>query len=198
MPFITEELSHRMGFVAEGKSLMYEAWPVAEEIALATAKTVSNVDGKFELVKAGRFLRSTYNIADGKKLNYHIKAADNDTLAYLNSEFDSLKLFLNAESIDITLDAFDSAANGAAPSQPCTLGIISLPLAGLIDVEAEKARIGKQLKDLDTWIKSAQGKLANERFVTSAPANVVQAARDQLAELEEKRAKALAVFETLG
>ena len=198
MPFITEELSHRMGFVAEGKSLMYEAWPIAEEIALATAKTVSNVDGKFELVKAGRFLRSTYNIADGKKLNYHIKAADNDTLAYLNSEFDSLKLFLNAESIDITLEAFDSVANGAAPSQPCTLGIISLPLAGLIDVEAEKARIGKQLKDLDTWIKSAQGKLANERFVTSAPAKVVQAARDQLAELEEKRAKALAVFETLG
>jgi valyl-tRNA synthetase len=187
-----------MGFVAEGKSLMYEAWPVAEEISAANAKTVANVDGKFELVKAGRFLRSTYNIADGKKLNYHIKAADNDTLAYLNSEFDSLKLFLNAESIDITLEAFDSAANGAAPSQPCTLGIISLPLAGLIDVEAEKARIGKQLKDLDTWIKSAQGKLANERFVTSAPANVVQAARDQLAELEEKRAKALAVFETLG
>jgi valyl-tRNA synthetase len=147
MPFITEELSHRMGFVAEGKSLMYEAWPVAEEIALATAKTVSNVDGKFELVKAGRFLRSTYNIADGKKLNYHIKAANNETLDYLKSEFDSLKLFLNAESIDITLEAFDSAANGAAPSQPCTLGISSLPLAGLIEVEAEKAHIGRQLKD---------------------------------------------------
>ena len=146
-------------------------------------------DGKFEMVRIGRFLRSSYNIADGKKLNFHIKAAGEKEFAYLCSQKESLKLLLNAEEVEISLDTFDSAANGAAPSQPGAMGIISLPLAGLIDVAAELARMEKQLKDIINWIASAKGKLSNERFVNNAPAQVVADARASLADLEERKVR---------
>ncbi|MCQ2380545.1 MAG: hypothetical protein MJ025_06475, partial [Victivallaceae bacterium] len=64
-----------------------------------------------------------------------------------------------------------------------------LPLKGLIDVDAELARLDKQRADLVKWIASTRGRLSNEKFVSSAPANVVEAARKQLADLEEKLAR---------
>ncbi|MBR7104158.1 MAG: class I tRNA ligase family protein, partial [Lentisphaeria bacterium] len=189
MPFITEELAHRMGFVEEGKSIMYTAWPTPDAAARFDAAETAMTDGKFEMVRIGRFLRSSYNIPDGKKLNFHIKAVGEKELVFLCAQKDSLKLLLNAEEIEISLEAFDSAANGAAPSQPGTMGIISLPLAGLIDVAAEVARLEKQLQDLNKWIASAKGKLSNERFVSNAPAQVVADARAGLADLEERKGR---------
>ena len=168
---------------------MYSAWPTPDASAKFDAAETALTDGKFELVRIGRFLRSSYNIPDGKKLNFHIKAAGNAELEFLNSQKDSLKLLLNAEDIEISLEAFDSAANGAAPSQLGAMGILSLPLAGLIDVDAEVARLEKQLKDINNWIKSARGKLSNERFVQNAPAQVVADARASLADLEERKVR---------
>ena len=189
MPFITEELAHRMGFVEDGKSIMYSAWPMPDAAARFDAAETALTDGKFELVRIGRFLRSSYNIPDGKKLNFHVKAAGQAELDFLTSQKESLKLLLNAEDIVISLEAFDSAANGAAPSQLGAMGVLSLPLAGLIDVDAEVARLEKQLKDINNWIKSAQGKLSNERFVQNAPAQVVADARASLADLEERKVR---------
>jgi valyl-tRNA synthetase len=199
MPFITEELAHRMGFVDADGTLMYEEFPKPG----ACGKYVSDpviplVEGKFELVRGGRFLRSSYNIADGKKLNFHIKAASPESLAFLNGELESLKLLLNAEQIDLSLDAFDSAALGAAPKQVCQLGVISLPLAGLIDVAAEKVKLEKQLKDLDGWIRGTEAKLANEKFLNGAPPQVVADAKSKLAELVERRERTVELLKDLN
>ena len=197
MPFITEELAHRMGFVDEGDTLMYKSYPQPGSFH-GDAAVIAEVDGKFELVRGGRFLRSSYNIADGKKLNFHVKAADAGALEFLKAEEDSLKLLLNAENIEITLDDFDSAKLGAAPKQLCRLGVISLPLAGLIDVAAEKAKLEKQLKDLDGWIRGTESKLANERFVNNAPPQVVADARAKLAELQERRERTAELLKELN
>ena len=197
MPFITEELAHRMGFVDEGDTLMYKSYPQPGSFN-GDAAVIAKVDGKFELVRGGRFLRSSYNIADGKKLNFHVKAADAEALEFLKAEEDSLKLLLNAENLEITLADFDSAKLGAAPKQLCRLGVISLPLAGLIDVAAEKAKLEKQLKDLDGWIRGTQGKLANERFVNNAPPQVVADARAKLAELQERRERTAELLKDLN
>ena len=198
MPFITEELAHRMGFVDEGETLMYEAFPVPGACAVADDGAIARVEGKFELVRGGRFLRSSYNIADGKKLNFHIKAGTPEDLAFLTSELDSLKLLLNAEKIDLSLDAFDSAAQGAAPKRVCQMGVVSLPLAGLIDVAAEKAKLEKQLKELDGWIRGTEAKLANEKFLNGAPPQVVADAKSKLAELVERRGRTAELLNDLG
>ena len=196
MPFITEELAHRMGLLAENELLMYQLLPECENIAFdADAKLAED---KFELVKGGRFLRSNYNIPDGRKLKFHIKATDAAALEGLKAQIDSLKLLLNAEDIELTLENFDSAKNGAAPSKLCAAGIISLPLAGLIDVEAEKAKLNKELADINKWIAGTAGKLKNERFVNSAPEQVVANARAQLADLEARKLRTEELLATLG
>jgi valyl-tRNA synthetase len=199
MPFITEELAHRMGFVGENETLMYEPFPKPGECGQYVSDAViGQVEGKFELVRGGRFLRSSYNIADGRKLNFHVKAASPEALAFLQGELDSLKLLLNAESIELSLDAFDSSAHGAAPKRVCQAGIISLPLAGLIDVAAEKAKLEKQLKELIGWIRGTEAKLANEKFLNGAPPQVVADAKSKLAELLERRERTTELLNDLG
>jgi valyl-tRNA synthetase len=198
MPFITEELAHRMGFISENDTIMYAKWPESDVNAAFSAESIKEIEGKFEMVRAGRFLRSSYNFPDGKKLRFHIKAADSKMLAFLKAEAESLKLLLNAEDVEISAEAFDSAANGAAPSQLVKAGVISLPLAGLIDVAAEKAKLEKQLKDLDNWINGAKAKLSNEKFVNGAPAQVVADARTKLAELEDRKLRVVELMQTLG
>ena len=197
MPFITEELAHRMGFVAENDSIMFSQWPEANQELKLDSDIIRSIEGKFEMVRAGRNLRSSYSIADGKKLAFHIKAANEAALEVLTKELDSLKHLLNASEIELGLEAFDCASRGAAPSQLGELGVISLPLAGLIDVEAECAKLEKQLKDIEKWLSGVRGRLSNEKFVNSAPAQVVADARKQLEELEAKKSQTESILSGL-
>ena len=197
MPFITEELAHRMGFVAENDSIMFSQWPEANQELKLDSDIIRSIEGKFEMVRSGRNLRSSYSIADGKKLAFHIKAANEAALEVLTKELDSLKHLLNASEIELGLEAFDCASRGAAPSQLGELGVISLPLAGLIDVEAECAKLEKQLKDIEKWLSGVRGRLSNEKFVNSAPAQVVADARKQLEELEAKKSQTESILSGL-
>ena len=200
MPFITEELAHQMGFVAEGKSIMFESYPecaLTAEQSAEYAAAAALVDGKFELVRCGRALRSNYQLPDGKKVNFYIKAADAASADFLNAEISSLKSLLNAGGLEVALAEFDSAANGAAPSQLASSGTIYLPLAGLIDIAEELKKLDKQKAELEGWIKGSKAKLSNEKFVSKAPEAVVQAAREHLQELEGKLERTLELIKAL-
>jgi valyl-tRNA synthetase len=72
-----------------------------------------------------------------------------------------------------------------------------LPLAGLVDLEQEIARLQKALAEADREIQRAQGKLSNESFLTKAPPHVVQQQRDRLAEQQERRARLEARLQAL-
>jgi valyl-tRNA synthetase len=72
---------------------------------------------------------------------------------------------------------------------------IILPLEGLIDVEAERAKLRKTLADLERQIGGHRSKLSNEGFVARAPAAVVEQARSKLAELESQREAVLQLLE---
>ena len=131
-------------------------------------------------------------------MKFHVKAADAEGAEFLKKEFASLKSLLNAEDIELSLDAFDAAGRGAAASQTVSCGVISLPLADLIDVDAEISRLQKQLADLNKWIAGNKSRLANEKFVNSAPAQVVADTRNKLAELEQKAAHTQELLDTLA
>ena len=200
MPFITEELAHQMGFVAEGKSIMFESYPeyaLTEAQSAEFAPAAAAVDAKFELIRAGRALRSNYQLPDGKKVNFYIKAADAESEAFLKSEITSVKSLLNAGELEVAMAEFDSAANGAAPSQLAAAGTIYLPLAGLIDIAEELKKLDKQKAELEGWIKGSKAKLSNEKFVAKAPEAVVQAAREHLQELEGKLERTLELIKAL-
>ena len=124
MPFITEELAHQMGFVGDEASIMYEPFPETDACCSADPAELERVEGKFELVRGGRFLKASYNIPDGKKVKFYVKAVDTDALAFFREQEASLRSLLNAEEIEFSLDDFDSAARGAAPSRLCRFGTV--------------------------------------------------------------------------
>ena len=75
---------------------------------------------------------------------------------------------------------------------------IYLPLEGIIDLGAEVARLTKEQGVLDKEIKQLTGKLANERFVANAPAEVVQENRDRLSGAKSKHGKIVAALDRMG
>ena len=193
MPFITEELAHQMGFLAENESIMYAEFPLpmsVREVPIPDADAViARCEAKYELVRAGRNLRVSYNLPPGKKLNFHIKAADAAYEAYLKESFDCLKGLLNASELTVSQEDYVCDDASGAPSSLVAAGAVFLPLKGLIDVEAEKAKLLKQQKELQGWIRSSEAKLSNERFISKAPAKVVEEAKAYLADLKEKLAR---------
>jgi len=189
MPFITEELAHQMGFLEDGETIMYAPFPEDDGFRGADANELLRIDGKFELVRAGRFLKASYNLPDGKKVKFFVKALDADALAFLEGEKASILSLLNAEEVELTLADYDPSAHGAAPSRVSGLGTVYLPLADLIDVAAEKAKLEKQKKEFEGWIAGTKARLGNEKFLAKAPENVVADAKAQLAAMEEKLAR---------
>ncbi|MCP3967537.1 MAG: valine--tRNA ligase [Lentisphaerae bacterium] len=192
MPFITEELAHQMGFLGEEQTIMHEHYPrPLEDLKIPSIMDkdpdlLDMVEAKFQIVRAGRSLKANYGIADGKKVNYFIKAINQANADFLKSEIASLKTLLNADEVEISLDDFDVDANGAAPSQLANSGTIYLPLKGLIDLDDEMKKLGKQKKQIIGWIKGSEAKLSNERFLSKAPEKVVTEAKEHLEGLKHK------------
>ena len=193
MPFITEELAHQMGFLSDSESIMYAEFPLPmseKEVAIPDAESVmAKTEAKFELISAGRTLRISYNIAPGKKIDFHVKAANDSMEEFLKKGIDSLKWLLNANSVTISQEDYHCDDASGAPSTLVAAGAIFLPLKGLIDVEAEKAKLKKQQTELLGCIKSSEAKLSNERFLAKAPPKVVEEAKAYLVDLKEKLAR---------
>ena len=98
-------------------------------------------------------------------------------------EVEVIQSLLNAESL--TPDASYAPRKGT-PMARSAMGELYLPLDGLIDVDAERARLGKQLAKIEKEIEKASGKLSNPKFTERAPEDVLQEARDRLADWQEK------------
>ena len=190
MPFITEELAHRMGFLADGQSIMTAAFPEADLKLPSNADKISEMTAdKYALISAGRNLRLSNNIAPGKRIEYHIRAASQEILDSLCDQMDSLTAMLNASLISVSLENYASEDGTPAPSIVCDAGAIFLPLKGLVDPAAEREKLTKQKAELTGWIKAAEAKLNNEKFVSRAPAKVVEDVKTQLADLKDKLAR---------
>jgi len=199
MPFITEELAHRMGFLADGQSIMTAAFPEADLALPADADKISEMTAdKYALISAGRNLRLSNSIPPGKRIEYHIRAASQEISDALCAQMDSLTAMLNASLISVSLENYASEDGVPAPSIVCNAGAIFLPLKGLVDPAAEREKLTKQKAELTGWIKAAEAKLNNEKFVSRAPAKVVEDVKTQLADLKDKLARveeSLAAFQ---
>jgi len=190
MPFITEELWHGLGYSEEmpadqgGETIMTAHWPATfEDDFMAHYGLVGTVDqlvgAKHELVTAGRNLRAIGNIPFAKKVDYILKPAG----ALDPYEAEVIQSLLNAEGLEVNPDY---APRKGTPTSRSALGELFLPLDGLIDLEAEKARLEGQLQKFAKEIEKASAKLNNPKFTERAPEEVLQEARDRLAEWQEK------------
>jgi len=188
MPFVTEELSHHLGFLAEDNSIMDAEWPAPltdDELARlgATSDLVTLVTAKFEMIRAVRNVRGTYLIPPAKKVAVVVAPSAEETTRFLSADLLSLKSLLYASEVTIDPDYEAVGPTGVALGQ---LGTAYIPLADVIDVSAERERLEKQQSEALGFIDKAQRKLDNEGFVSRAPADVVQRERDRLLELRDK------------
>ncbi|MDD4622483.1 MAG: valine--tRNA ligase [Kiritimatiellae bacterium] len=199
MPFLTEELWHQMGYGADDETIMQAPWPqpfAAAETAAwgVTPDVTAYVDAKRELVTAGRALRADYNIAPARFVKYVIRAVDAAAAGRLSADLDTLKQQLRAKQIDIL--AGDADVAQAMPGTLCKLGAVCLPLEGLVDAEAEAARVKAELDKARGFLKGIEAKLANPGFVAKAPAAVIDQQREKQQELTAAIERLQALYDT--
>jgi len=202
LPFITEELWHGMGFAKDlpenqgGKTLMFALWPKPlsdeEKEYFGLDDTADAVaQAKYDLVSLGRGLRRDCKIDPAKKIRFTVRPAG--TLS--PSDVEVLKLLLNAEALDV-VDAAWTPDRGT-PVAVNALGELFLPLAGLIDFEAERTRLTKELERVKIEVTKVQEKLANPAFAAKVPAKVLEEHQARLQDWQAKEAQIAASLANL-
>jgi valyl-tRNA synthetase len=183
MPFLTEEIWQHLP--RSGETISLAEWP-AYDAGREAPDAVREMRQLMDVIRAVRNIRAEVNVAPGKKIELVIKPADAEAERILARNVEYLKRFCNTESL-----AIDPAAS--APEKAMSAVVsgaeLYLPLAGLIDIGQEIARLTKELETLNKEVERASGKLANEGFVSKAPARVIEEEREKLRDYTERRDK---------
>jgi valyl-tRNA synthetase len=202
LPFITEELWQSMGFAQDmppkqgGETIMFAPWPQAftpeeREYFILDESDEQYAAAKFEVVNRGRALRRDCNIASNKRVRFILKPQ-----APLPAhEALVLKLLLNAEQLEV--DAAYTAPKGT-PTALTPLGELFLPLDGLIDVDAERDRLDKELTKVGAELDKVRAKLADENFAAKVPAKVLEDHQKRERDWADKHAQLTKMREALG
>ncbi|MFC4099973.1 valine--tRNA ligase [Paenibacillus xanthanilyticus] len=181
MPFISEEIWQHLPH--EGESITLAAWPTYDE-ALEAPEAVREMELLMELIRAVRNIRAEVNVPMSKKIELMIKPKSETEAAILgrNEEFVSRFCGTSKLAIDLTLNASDKAMTAVV-----TGAELYFPLAGLIDISQEIARLEKEIQTLNAEVERVEKKLANEGFVAKAPAKVIEEEKAKMADYAEKR-----------
>lgn len=167
MPFITEELWEKIG-AQRDSALIVADWPKLSG-DLNTQSAADDVNWLIRLVTALRSVRAEMNIPPSKKGPLIVVGADAVIKARLERYSDALDVLARVDTWSIT----DVTPEGSIQTVVDDL-VCALPLAGLVDFKAERARLCKQAEKLAEEIAKVDNKLGNARFVDKAPAAVVE------------------------
>ncbi|MDP1698720.1 MAG: valine--tRNA ligase [Xanthomonadaceae bacterium] len=186
IPFVTEELwqavAPRRGISADpaqGDSISRQPYPQAAEFAGDYANAEAGVEWLRSVISAVRRIRSEMNVAPGKPVPLLFAGGNAEDRARSTQFADAIAFLCRAQS-----QQWLAAGNEAPPAAAAALGDlrILIPLAGLIDVGAERVRLDKEIGRLRAEIAKAEGKLSNANFVANAPAAVVAQERARIAD----------------
>ena len=180
MPFITEEIWQKIGPLAgrSGPTIMLEPWPLPKEGARDT-EAESEMRWVMDFILAVRQIRGEMDIAPSRRIDVLLGAASGAELARLARTRHFIERLAGIGGLR------ELAAGASEPeSAVALLGEmrILLPMAGLIDVAAESARLEKRIARLQQDLLKTQSKLANSNFVANAPPAVVAQEQARLAE----------------
>ena len=178
MPFFTEEIFEKLP-TAEGKSIVVSEYPEVRP-EFDDAEAGDGVAMLIEIITAVRNIRAEVNTPLSKAVPMMIKS---DKEAFLNKVAPYIRRFTNPSELTI---AADVTAPEQAMSAVVTGAEIYLPLAGLINIEEEIARLNKELDKWQKELDMVNRKLSNEKFVANAKAEVVDKERAKLADYQEK------------
>jgi len=193
MPFITEELWHALADPAHPRSydLIVAKWP--EPAGQVDAQASAEIDWLIRLVSEVRTARAELGVPPGAKLQAIANEANAQTRERIDRLGQQLGRLARIESW-----TFDGAASGGAAQIVVDETTIVLPLEGVIDIEAERARLTKSLSAAQKEAKSLEGRLANPAFVEKAKPEAVEKARADHAEKVAEAERLEAALARLG
>ncbi|WP_455040956.1 valine--tRNA ligase [Granulicatella adiacens] len=191
MPFVTEEIWQSVPHV--GESLVVATYPTVHPEQM-DEQAAEEMEFLMDFIRSVRTVRNEMNTPLSKPINIIAKVSDAAHYAVLKenesyiARFSNPEEFVYGEDVEAPSDAVTSVITGAE---------IYLPLAGLINIEDEIARLEKEAEKLQQEVDRVEKKLSNEKFVAKAPAAVVEAERAKGADYQAQREAVLERIATL-
>ncbi|MFC3105090.1 valine--tRNA ligase [Salinisphaera aquimarina] len=191
MPFITEEIWQRVAPLVRGKALAAGGESISVQPFPAADDSKHNPDAEAEIdwlrgvIDGLRQIRGEMDIAPKQRIPLLVANASDDDRARLVRHRPSIDFLAGVESVDAVSAA---EAPEAATAMVGSMQLL-VPLAGLIDKDAELARLDKRIAKLEKDLHGIRGRLSSESFVAKAPAEVVDKAREQQANAERESAE---------
>jgi valyl-tRNA synthetase len=182
MPFITEEIWQQIKGLAgaKGDTIMLQPYPEADHSRIDET-AIADIEWLKRVIIGIRNIRGEMNITPAKHLPIYFNNGGTDDLRKLNDNRQFLAKLANLESI-----TWLEPGEEAPMSATALVGSMEIlvPMAGLIDKDAELTRLNKEIDKLQRELEKVQNKLGNENFVGKAPAEVVAKERERMADME--------------
>jgi valyl-tRNA synthetase len=179
MPFVTEELWDRMVEVGikRDQMLALSTWPSADGLVAQDAD--AEIGWLVALVSEIRSVRSEMNVPAGARTPLVLVGAGKDTKARAERHEDTIKRLARIESLSFARTPPKGSAQIVLDETT-----VCLPLASVIDMASERARLAREIEKTEGEIRKIDGKLANKQFVEKAPEDVVEEQRELLTAFE--------------
>ena len=181
MPFITEEIWQALPH--QGDFLMLQSWPKADP-AWADVKAKESMEAVMDVIRAIRARRSEMNVPPSKKAALTIVTNEADIFASGEAHLKRL-----AWCSSVTVQQEDLTDTAGMVCDITHMAKLYMPLAELVDLAKEKARLEKDLGKKQGELKGLEGKLSNPGFLNKAPEHVVAAEKDRAEKLKVLIAK---------
>ena len=190
MPFVTEELWSKTGQRAD--YLMLDKWP-SFDASLMNPEADAQIGWLIGAISEIRSVRAEMNVPAGARIPLVLVGANSETKVRVDETQNVLMRLARVSDISFA----DRVPEGAVQT---VLGetIFALPLADVIDVAAEKARLTKDIAKADGEIKKIAGKLGNQGFLDKAPESVIAENQKRLEEEQARRDKLSDALARLG
>ncbi|WP_299264187.1 valine--tRNA ligase [uncultured Psychrosphaera sp.] len=185
MPFITETIWQRVqpltGLTADAESIMLNAYPTYNA-DLVDEQAVADVEWLKQFILVIRNIRGEMDLSPNKPINVLLRNASAQDLERLTANKAFLMALAKLETINVLADGEKAPASASG-----LVGVMDvlIPMAGLIDKDAELSRLTKAMEKANQELQRVSGKLSNEKFVSNAPPAVIEKEQAKMAEYQQ-------------
>ena len=196
MPFVTEEIYGELPVKRETEHLIMAAWPDASDFAsfrdAASEKSIATV---CDIVGSVRSIRARYGLSRKQALDVVVKPADTQTGNMISAQSELINRLANISALSVDVNVQKPESSSVVVVNNIEIYII---LEGFVDLEAEKARLTKELQALEKDEQMFSKKLSNPGFLQNAKPEVIEKDKAKLAKIQESISLLNTQIEELG
>ena len=199
MPFVTEEIWQTLkervpADPGAPDALIIAEYPTADA-AFHDDEAEHDISLVMETVRSIRNLRAEFRIQQHQRIEAVLDLPEDGAIA--EAESDAIKMLARVEPLNFGAET-NGTVSGDSVSLVLSKGVVTIPLGGLVDLDKERQRLRDEIADIDRNKERLVARLSDERFLSRAPAEVVERERERLASIEERKGRAEDVLSRLS